>query len=212
MITDNLTIEEIEQFNITSLSEAMDLLGYTKDDIGRYFYDGGHDEPFEANEASVRAEIQTIERFQPTLDSSSSDAEAHYHHKIRIGLQAYNFILEDIMARPGYIPLADRPEPQWKIDARNYNVTTLAQALNSLELSEKDDGTFFYDGDDEEANIIIDEEYCRQQLAYLERNAPENDEGIDFHPYHNNRQWRQAYQIVLDELSARSLTLTTRNS
>lgn len=204
MLTDNLSPGELENFHVTTLEHSIELLEYTCTADGLYFYDGGHDEPFEANEASVRAEIQTMERFRQELPKDGNESDTRYHHEIRIGLEAYNFILADILSRPGYIPLADRPAPQWKIDIRNRNITTLTEALNSLELSEKEDGTFFYDGDDAETNIIIDESYCRKQLTYLESHAPENDEGIDFHPYHNNRQWCQAYRIVIDELRRRT--------
>lgn len=202
MFTDSLTIEELPNFHVTSLEHAMELLEMTKDAEGLYFYDAGHDEPWEACEGLVRSEMQTIERYQPALPEDGNEKETRYHHDIRVAMEAYTYILADILARPGYIPLAQRPTPQWKIDFRNLQVTDLKTALAELELTEREDGTFFYD--DEDSNILINEEYCLRRLKEFEANPIESDEGIDFYPFHNVRLWTQSYRIVLDEIRKRS--------
>lgn len=204
MFTDQLSITELENFHVTSLEHAISLLEFTQDENGTYFYDAGHPELWEACEGTVRQELQTMERFQPDLPADGSEQDIRYHHDIRVGMEAYNYILADILARPGYIPLAQRPRPQWKIGFANANVTSLKEALNELELGEKEDGTFFYDGDDELADITIDEQYCMDRLKEMTANPVESDEGIDFYPYHNIRLWTQAYNIVLEEIRKRS--------
>lgn len=203
MFTDHIAINELPDFHVTSLEQAITLLEFTKDENGLYFYDAGHDEPWEACEGLIREQIQTSERYQPELPEDGNEQETRYHHDIRVGLECFAFILEDILARPGYIPIAQRPVPQWKIDFREGNVSGLKQALAELELTEKEDGTFFYDDEDE--NIaIVNEEYCIRQLKRFEASPIESDEGIDFYPYHNVRRWKQAYRIVIEEIRKRS--------
>lgn len=203
MFADHLSIHELPNFHVTSLAHAIELLEFTQDENGLYFYDAGHAEPWEACEGTVRQEMQTSERFQPELPADGNERDTRYHHDIRIALEAYTFVLADIMARPGYIPLSQRPVPQWKIDFRNGNVETLERALSELELTEREDGSFFYDGDDDNANILINEAYCRKELARLEDADIDSDEGIDFYPFHNIRRWKQAYRIVIAEIQKR---------
>lgn len=203
MLADHLTLSELISHNINTLPEAIELLEFTRDENGLYFYDAGHAEPWEACEGTLRQEIQTMERFQSRISLDGNEKDLRYYHEIRIGSQAYNLILADVMARPGYVPIAERPVPQWKIDFRNGNVETLERALSELELSERGDGTFFYDGDDDDANILINEAYCKKELARLEDSDIESDEGIDFYPFHNIRRWKQAYRIVLAEIEKR---------
>lgn len=203
MFTDQLSITELENFHVTSLDHAISLLEFTKDENGLYFYDAGYPELWEACEGTVRQELQTMERFQPELPADGNERQTRYHHEIRVAKEAYSYILADILARPGYIPLAQLPRPQWKIDFANLNVENLKQALSELEITEKEDGTFFHE--DEDFNVaIIDEQYCLDRLKEMTDDPVESDEGIDFYPYHNVRLWKQAYSIVLDEILRRS--------
>jgi hypothetical protein len=199
---DTMPLEELKNKHIETLEEALTCLEFTTGEDGLYYYDAGHDEPWEACEGTIRENLQTLERFSPELPEDGNKAEALSHHRHRLYAEAFNLVLADILSRPGYIPLAERQLPEWKLEVRDANIETLSDALNELEAAEVADGTFVHTGEGD--SYPIDEAYCLAELEVL-NSAPalSNDEGIDFWPYHNLRFWRQSLELVLGEIRER---------
>lgn len=181
---------------ITSLEEAIAYLEFELTDDNRFTYDAGYPERFEANEYFARRELQALEHFTKTLgeDEKSQRLAAEYRNYA----EALRFILEAILARPGYVPLVERPETHHQRVWRERNIETLDDALGELESIEVSPGVFMFDGDGEP--FPITEEYVLRRLDDLNSNLIENDDHINFYPFHNRRFWIQSYEIVLAEI------------
>lgn len=200
--SDTMPLEKLTHKHIETLEEALTCLEFTTGEDGLYYYDAGHDEPWEACEGTIRENLQTLERFSPALPDDGNDADTRAHHQHRLYAEAFTLVLADILSRPGYIPLAKRPLPAWKLEVQAANIESLSDALNELEGEETADGTFVYTGEGD--SYPIDEAYCLAELEVLDT-APAlaNDEGIDFWPYHNLRFWKQSLNLVLAEIRKR---------
>lgn len=181
---------------ISSLEEAIAYLEFEVTEDNRFTYDAGHTERFEANEYFARRELQALEHFTKTLgdDEESQRLAVEY----RRYSEALGFILEAILARPGYVPLAERPETHHQRVWRERNIETLDDALGELESIELRPGTFLFDGEGEP--FYLTEEYVLRRLADLKENPIENDDHVNFYPFHNQRFWIQSYEIVLAEI------------
>jgi hypothetical protein len=181
---------------ISSLEEAIAYLEFELTEDNRFTYDAGHTERFEANEYFARRELQALEHFAKTLgdDEESQRLAVEY----QTYSEALGFILEAILARPGYIPLAERPETHHQRHWRERNIENLDEALGELESIEVSPGTFMFNGDGEP--FPISEEYVLRRLADLNSNPIDNDDHINFYPFHNRRFWIQSYEIVLAEI------------
>lgn len=195
-MTKNATAER----TITSLEEGMAFIGYTRDENGLYFYDAGYPELWEADEETVRHEIALIERHNHIPDADADTNVIFHYHQNRLALEALRFVLAEIMARPGHIPLADLPEPEWKKTIRETHITTLPAALAELEAVERDGA--FYDSYPEEG-AAYDEEWALSELEGLKALTPETDELIDFYPYHEARRYCEALEVLLAEMRKR---------
>lgn len=181
---------------INSLEEAIAYLEFELTDDNRFTYDAGYTERFEANEYFARNEIQALEHFTKTLgeDEESQRLAAEY----RRYSEALGFVLEAILSRPGYVPLAERPETHHQRVWRERNIETLDDALNELESIQTAPSTFVFNGDGE--SFPINEAYVLRRLADLKEHPIENDDHINFYPFHNRRFWIQSYEIVLAEI------------
>lgn len=202
---DAMPLKELKNKHIETLEEALACLEFTTGEDGLYYYDAGHDEPWEACEGTIRENLQTLKKLDgiAPLPDEDNEAETRAHYQHRLYAEAFTLVLADILSRPGYIPLADRPLPEWKLEVRQANIETLAEALNELEGEETPDGDFVYTGEGD--SYPIDEAYCLSELEVLNTAPPlDNDEGIDFWPYHNIRFWKQSLNIVLAEIRERT--------
>lgn len=198
-----LTTDELRNLTISSLDEAIEVLGYTKDEHGLYFYDAGHDEPWEACEATSREAIQNCELFTSQATAAfygSEEIAARIVEEMRIYIEAHSLILTDILSREGYVPLSQQPELEWKQQIREHQVESLDYALFTL--GAYLDGHHLVFADPEETPNILTRYECAMKRQELKNTMPETDEGIYFHPYHNARLAISAYDFVIAELKS----------
>lgn len=187
-----------------TFNEALELTEYTLNEDGGLSCDLGDGNLVPLWERNVRAEIQTIDMFigfskHPHPDSPTVlDVDNLNRFK-----EAYNVILDYIMSQPGHIPDSEIPDPEWKISVRDYHVTDLGEAMDHLNLKKHAKGGYHrIDGDGNDCDA--DKDYCLKELSGLENNRPENDEGIYFWPFHNNRMLAESYRVILEDLEKNS--------
>lgn len=183
-----------------TLTEALELAEYTLNDDGSLSCDLGDGELVPLWERNVRAEIQTIDMFigfseHPHPDSPTVlDVENLNRFK-----DAYNVILDYILSQPGHVPDTELPDPEWKISVRDYHVTDTGEALEHLNLKQTSQGSY-YRVDNAGKEHKVDKDYCLKEIDTLENNRAENDEGIYFWLFHNNRMLTEAYKVIMDNL------------
>lgn len=195
---DSPTLEELRNRKITTLADAIEYLEFTPAEDGTFFYDAGHAIPFEANEFYVRRQLQGVEHALPEIPVGEDDDLTRTYHEYRLYSEAYRVILADILARPGYVALADLPETPHQKYWRALNIETLEEALSELESIQISEGVFAFNGDSDP--FPLTEEYCQRRIDDLKANPIPNDDHINFYPYHNHRFWLQSFEIVLAEI------------
>lgn len=196
-----LTTDELRNLTIASLDEAVEVLAYTRDNDGIYLYDAGHDEPWEACEATCREAIQNCDFFTEQADrteDTNSEYAVRIKEEMRLYKAAHTFILNDILARENYIPLAQQPELEWKRKIRTHEIDSLDAAL--FQVGAYLDGNLLVFVDPEEVPNVFTRYDCALELQRLKTILPDTDEGIYFHPYHDIRRSISAYKILLAEM------------
>lgn len=194
--------EKSASTDITTLDEAIAFLEVTRDDKGNYFYDAGYDEPWEADEETLRAEMHTIlvHGITPCEESGDTDSDAYKKHQK--SLTALQIILDDVLARPGYIPLAQQEVPKWKKEMRERKITTLDEALAELCASEKD-GVFYSNENVFKGTVVYSQEYLEEEIDWVKASMPQSEELTFFYPYHYGRLYVEAMEILLEEVKKR---------
>lgn len=188
--------------DIATLDEAIVFLEFTRDDKGNYFYDAGYDDLWQADEETLRNEMHTILVHGITPHEESGDTDSDDYRKHQKSLVALQIILDDVLARPGYVPLAQQEVPQWKTEMREQEITTLDEALVELCAAEEK-GVFFSDEDDFKGTVVYSQEYLEEELGRVKAGMPQSDELTFFYPYHYARLYVEAMEILLKEVKKR---------